>query len=70
MNENYAKLSEEQRKNLDVPITLEELGLLVREMANSIMPGSDGLPVKAYKLYWRLLGQPLLQAINFAYEND
>ena len=56
VNENYPKLSEEQRKYLDAPITLEELGLSVRGMANSKMPGSDGLPVEVYKLYWRLLG--------------
>ena len=70
LNENDPKLSEEQRKNLDAPITLEKLGLSVRGMASSKMPGSDSLPVKVYKLYWRLLGQQLLQAINFAYEND
>ena len=70
MNENDPKLSEEKRKNLDAPIPLEELGLSVRGMANSKMPGSDGLPVEVYRLYWRLLGQPHLQAINFAYEND
>ena len=70
MNENDPKLSAEQRKNLDAPITFEELDLSVRGRAKSKMPGCGGLPVKVYKLYCRLLGQPHLQAINFAYEND
>ena len=42
MSKDDPKLSEEQRKNLDAPITLD---ISLRGMSNSKMPGSDGLPV-------------------------
>jgi len=69
-NDNYdellsdlPQLSPEDRNQLDVPITLEELKATL-DQCNESAPGPDGIPYKVYKLLWDQVGKFLLEAWN------
>ena len=49
---NAPKLNDNDRDRLDAPITIEELGLALRELKNNHSPGMDGLPADWYKMFW------------------
>ncbi|KAI8521375.1 hypothetical protein Bbelb_011290 [Branchiostoma belcheri] len=59
-----ASLSDSSRNFLDRPLSLEELGAALKEMAHSKTPGSDGLPMEFYQQFWPTLGQDLLDVLN------
>ena len=51
------KLSAEQRRSLDGPLTYEEISLTVKQMKNNKTPGIDEFPVKFFTLFWNNLSQ-------------
>jgi len=38
-------------------------------MANNKSPGSDGLTVEFYKIFWSTLKEHYIKSINFSFEN-
>lgn len=58
-----AKISADERKNLEQDITLVELTNAVRSMQNNKSPGLDGLTIEVYKVFWQIIGPVLHQAI-------
>ena len=52
-------ISEIQKEKLDSKISLGEIGVAIRAMANNKCPGTDGLPVEFYKIFYAKL-KPLL----------
>jgi exonuclease III len=64
-DENYLKdlpqLSDEDKRNLDCEITLEELKKTLKE-CNDSAPGPDGIPYSIYLHFWNRLGPVLLNS--------
>jgi len=59
------RLSEEDRKKLDEPISLAELEVTLKGCEESA-PGPDGIPYLVYKKLWPEIGQYLLDAWNYS----
>ena len=67
-NLNLPSLSEEERENLDSPLTVDEIGQSVKSMKHGSAPGSDGLPAEFYKVFWRFLKEPLMRCYEYSFE--
>ncbi len=71
-NENYDDLlvdlpclSDDDRRDLDKPITLDELEATLRSCKDSA-PGPDGIPYIVYRSLWKTLGPYLLESWNYS----
>ena len=42
---------------------------IIKTFQNNKSPGTDGLPIEFYKIFWNDVKNVLLNSINFAYEN-
>ena len=62
---NLHKLSDEQKHDLDLPITLTELDLSLNTSNLKSSPGGDGISIKLINEFWAFLRIPLLNALNF-----
>ena len=62
-----AELNQDERKDLDGYITLEELGKSLKLMKNNKSPGPDGLITEFYKFYWKDIGQDLLEVFQYSF---
>ena len=49
------RLSEKQFKEIDRPLTLQELSDALKGMSNKKAPGTDGFPTEFYKIFWKEL---------------
>lgn len=54
----------EDKTELNAPLTLEELGESVGDLANGNCPGPDGTPIKFYKANWGTVGPLILDYIS------
>ena len=54
-NPNIKKLDNSQKELCDLDITIEECSIAVQKLSNNKSPGTDGLPVEFYKLFWNKL---------------
>ena len=52
VNNEDTKISDVNKNLVDKNITIQELGLSLKSMANGKTPGCDGLPVDFYKMFW------------------
>jgi len=59
-------LSESESRDLDMPITLEELKKTLRTCKESA-PGPDGIPYLLYKSFWEVLGPFSLGCWNYSF---
>lgn len=57
-------LDENERELCDSDIQEGEIAVSLLKMQNGSSPGSDGIPVEVYKMFWVHLKAPLLKAIN------
>ena len=64
----HKELSAETKKGLDVPVTIEEIGHALREMANNKSPGLDGLTMDFYKFFYGRLKGILFDLYSYCYE--
>ncbi len=67
-NENDIKISDLEKNLVDKELTLEELGQVIKSMPNGKTPGCDGLPVEFYKVFWNRIGDWVLDAFNYAFQ--
>ena len=66
-NVNLPSLNDEEKENLEAGLSLEEVSETLKGMKHGSAPGSDGLPVEFYKVFWRYLREPLMRcAMNTA----
>ena len=66
-NLQFAKLSDEEKINLDGEITVEECETILNTFQNGKSPGDDGYTAEFYKQFFSLLGQDLVSIFNAAY---
>ena len=50
--------------------SLEELSVAVKSMKNNSCPGSDGLPIEIYKVFWAKLRQPMHDMIRDSFDKQ
>ena len=62
------KLEDEERDELDGPLTYEECKKSLESFQNGKSPGVDGLTVEFYKHFFDLIGIHLLASLNRTYE--
>ncbi len=63
-----AKLNNDERTDLDLPLTVEELTQSINESNLKSAPGSNGISNKFIKTYWEFFKRPLLNYTNYAFE--
>jgi hypothetical protein len=62
-----AKLSETEKLDLDLPLTIEELTASINKSNLKSAPGSNGISNKFIKRYWDFFKYPLLKYANYAF---
>ncbi len=62
-----AKLSETEKLDLDLPLTIEELTASINKSNLKSAPGSNGISNKFIKRYWNFFKYPLLKYANYAF---
>jgi hypothetical protein len=62
-----AKLSEEEKLDLDRPLSIEELTVSINKSNLKSAPGPNGISNKFIKRYWEFFKYPLLKYANFAF---
>ena len=67
--DDISKLDENQKHDLEGKITDQEALKALKHMPNNKSPGSDGFTTEFFKFFWIDIGQLLVQAINYGYEN-
>ena len=68
-NENIQKLTEEQKMDLESPMSIEELSKALKELPNGKSPGSDGFSTDFYKKNCPHIKFLVYKSVTFAYEN-
>uniref|UniRef100_A0A096LX15 Reverse transcriptase domain-containing protein n=1 Tax=Poecilia formosa TaxID=48698 RepID=A0A096LX15_POEFO len=69
-NLNIPKFSEEDKENLDLEITKEELGQAINDMKSGKRAGPDGLPIDLYKTFKDKLLTPLLDMFQEVFHSN
>jgi len=64
----FAKLSDEEKRNLDGEITVEECESILNTFKNGKSPGDDGYTAEFYKQFFSLLSQDLVSSFNAAFD--
>ncbi|KAL9950435.1 hypothetical protein ACROYT_G042930 [Oculina patagonica] len=65
---NIPKLSEEQRRECEGKISLEECSCLLDSFRDNKTPGNDGIPIEFYKKFWPLIGDSFIRCANECFE--
>ena len=60
-------LTPENKEKCEGLLTKEECLQALKDMSLNKTPGSDGLPVEFYKVFWSDISDHLLNALNYAY---
>ncbi len=66
-NLNIPSLNENEKQSCEGLITLAEAASAVKLMKNNKAPGSDGLPIEFYKMFWLRIGNYYIDSINAAF---
>ena len=64
------KISEPEKQKLEGNITLEEMTKYLKKTRNNVSPGSSGFTNEFYKFFWRDLKIFVLNAVEFAFDNN
>ena len=64
------ELSEDSKNKLDSDIELSEIVSAIKKMPNGKSPGSDGLPVEFYKIFWNEIGNDYFEVISSGLANN
>ncbi|KAL9987821.1 hypothetical protein ACROYT_G002189 [Oculina patagonica] len=67
---NLVKLDETGKNELEHPLTNEECLHILEQCAKGKCPGSDGLSVEFYLHFWPMLGEELVQSLNYGFEHQ
>ena len=66
INESNCKLSDHDHDSLENKITLSEVATAIKKMKDNSAPGSDGLPVEFYKVFFASIGTYLYKVLRYA----
>ena len=67
LNENdIPQINDEDKETLDNNISIDEIAQAVKDLPNSKSPGSDGLPIDFYKIFWAKIKIIAYESINYA----
>ena len=61
-------MNSEDKENCEGLLTKEECLQALKSMNNEKTPGTDGLPVEFYKVFWNDLSEDFLNSFNYAYQ--
>ena len=67
---NQNMLTLEDKEKCEGLLTKEECLQALKDMSLNKTPGSDGLPVEFYKVFWSDISDHLLNALNYAYYKE
>ncbi len=62
-------LTEHDKRLCEGLLANDECKAAIGSMKSNKSPGSDGLPVEFYKMFWPLVGNLVLESLNEGYEN-
>ena len=62
------KISEHEKQSCEGAISLEEIGLAMKQLDNGKSPGSDGFTTDFYKKNWLTIKETVLDSLNYAYQ--
>lgn len=65
---NHFKLSSEQQRSCEGEISFEECYISLHSMPTQKSPGSDGLPVEFYNVFWEEIGILMVNSLNYAFQ--
>jgi len=63
------KLSNDEKNNLDQPLSKNEVFQTIKAMNHNKSPGFDGLPVEFYIVFWNDINDMLIDSYNYSFEN-
>ena len=61
-NETDIRITDDQRQELDRPLTIDEIYVALKGLAKNKTPGCDGLTVEFFVHFWEVLSEPLYNA--------
>ena len=64
----FPKLSNENKEEMEGPLTLDECKNVLETFQENKSPGEDGFTVEFYKCFFDLVGSYLLESLNAGYE--
>ena len=64
----FPKLSDEDREEIEGPLTLDECKSVLELSQENKSPGEDGFTLEFYKYFFDSVGSYLLESLNAAYE--
>ena len=59
---------ETEKQTLENEITIEEIIKIIKELAKNKSPGSDGLPVEFYIVFWNKIKTILYNSLKAAFQ--
>ena len=62
------KLSENQKRQCEGKITIQECVAILKSFQENKSPGNDGIPIEFYKKCWTLISEPFLECANESFE--
>ena len=68
LNSDTKKLSDEESSDMSGPITVREAGEALKRMKSNKSPGSTGFTAEFFKVFWKKLGNFIVNSINYSYE--
>ena len=63
------KIPQEIKQQQEIPIRMEDLECAIKSMQNGKTPGSDGIPVEFYKVFWTRIKPIFLDMVEETYRN-
>ena len=64
------KLNENEKESCEGMISEEECVKAIKSMQNGKSPGTDGLPVEFYKIFWKNIKKLVMNSFSYSYENE
>ena len=68
LNDHIPKLDETDKDYCEQLITIDECSKALKKMKNGKTPGTDGLTVEFYKMFWNDIKDLVFESFGFAYD--
>jgi exonuclease III len=69
-NNTIPKITEENKQQCDMEITIHETGIALKDLQNGKSPGSDGFTPDFYKFFWLDIKEVVFESIVYASQNN
>ena len=64
------KVHEETREQQEIQLIIQDLEVAIKKMRNDRTPGSDGIPVDFYKVFWGKIKTAFFDMVQHVYEEE